>query len=1006
MGVPALFRWLSRKYPKIISPVIQDEDVDIDGESRPTRYEDPNPNGELDNLYLDMNGIVHPCSHPEHKPVPETEDEMMLDVFAYTENVIMMARPRKVIYIAVDGVAPRAKMNQQRSRRFRSAQDAKDANEKKAAELKEMEKKGEIIDDAIKNKKTWDSNAITPGTPFMHRLADSLRYWAAYKLTTDPGWSGIEVIISDASVPGQGQHKIMSYVRSLRSSPKHDPNTTHCIYGLNANLIFLGLATHEPHFKILREDVFAQDKKSYSLQDQLRMTDIERQELKDKKTPFLWLHLNILREYLQIELNVPGLSFPFDLEKSIDDWVFICFFCGNNFLPHLPSLDVRDNSITTLVTIWKQILPTMKGYLTTDGYLNLPAVERLLAELAKKEDYIFRKRYEDEKRSLENQKRRKLAQEQSSARSQNAPNISTGKDKAPLTPNQNIPLYTTSGESVGIKMTDSEMVNNSALITKANEANKSIAELLKQNLQNEINKKRKISNEEQEVVKESVEEVVEEEDDVLVTSDPEDSSTEILIPKNEEIRLWEPGYRKRYYETKFHTKDPQKVKKIARNMVQKYIEGVSWVLLYYYQGCPSWNWYYPYHYAPFAADFVNLSELKIEFVEGTPFRPYEQLMSVLPAASSHNLPDVFRSLMSDANSEIIDFYPEEFPLDMNGKKVIWQAIPLLPFIDENRLLKAVQSKYDQLTEDEKFRNTNRSEILVLGRSHSHYPTLVKELYEEGKDSYEFQVDSSGVSGVAIKLQSFDRSGVLRLPVKQLEGYRHYPDISNRDFLMVEFKQLPKSHAKSMILSGLIPHLRRLTQEDKDSILYGGTNFYGRNRFSPEENADFKQYIGPHGKSQYLPRQGGYKAFIQIHSDEAKGHRHGIYHGGSHTETEFRRGGGYHQHGNRGGRGGYQGNQGYQANSGGYQNSYQGSYQGGYRGGYQGGSQGRYQAGYQSGYQGGYQGEYKNGYQGGYQGNQGNQGYNRQTYNASKSGTLPMKRRHNSGPSSGLEVLFQ
>ena len=230
MGVPALFRWLSRKYPKIITPVYEDPPEEIGG----PQYSDPNPNGELDNLYLDMNGIVHPCSHPEHKPAPETEDEMFLDVFKYTDRVLMMARPRKVLMIAVDGVAPRAKMNQQRSRRFRSAQEAKIADEEKQRQIKERELRGESIDEAIKGKRSWDSNAITPGTPFMDKLATALRYWVAYKLTSDPGWANVQVIISDATVPGEGEHKIMNFIRLQRLDPEYDPNTKHCIYGLDA----------------------------------------------------------------------------------------------------------------------------------------------------------------------------------------------------------------------------------------------------------------------------------------------------------------------------------------------------------------------------------------------------------------------------------------------------------------------------------------------------------------------------------------------------------------------------------------------------------------------------------------------------------------------------------------------------------------------------------------------------------------------------------------------------
>jgi len=233
MGVPALFRWLSQKYPKIISPVIEELPEEVDNgdgttTSIPIDARTPNPNGEeMDNLYLDMNGIVHPCSHPEDRPPPANEEEMMIAVFDYTERVVNMCRPRKLLMIAVDGVAPRAKMNQQRSRRFRSAQEAAEKDQA-VAEYHAMLKatgRGAEIEGEEKPKKTWDSNAITPGTPFMDILAASLRYWVSYKLSTDPAWEKLKVIISDATVPGEGEHKIMNFVRSQRSSPTHDPNT-------------------------------------------------------------------------------------------------------------------------------------------------------------------------------------------------------------------------------------------------------------------------------------------------------------------------------------------------------------------------------------------------------------------------------------------------------------------------------------------------------------------------------------------------------------------------------------------------------------------------------------------------------------------------------------------------------------------------------------------------------------------------------------------------------------
>ena len=222
------------------------------------------------------------------------------------------------------------------------------------------------------------------------------------------------------------------------------------------------------------------------------------------------------------------------------------------------------------------------------------------------------------------------------------------------------------------------------------------------------------------------------------------------LQANAHRRLWEPGHKERYYEQKFHVdyhEDIEFRRKYVSvfhapncSLVKHYVEGFCWVLLYYYQGCPSWTWYFPYHFAPFASDFQDIASLDIKFEKGQPFRPAEQLMGVLPAASRTLLPEIFQPLMVDEDSSIIDFYPEDFQIDMNGKKMLWQGsaletnkaltigVALLPFIDEKRLLSAMEPLWDELSEVERARNEMGSDMLFVAQENKLYDTLGETFY--------------------------------------------------------------------------------------------------------------------------------------------------------------------------------------------------------------------------------------------------------------------------------------
>src|SRR5215469_12540006 len=353
MGVPKFFRWLSERYPAI-SQLIAENRIP-----------------EFDCLYLDMNGIIHNCTHKDSDSPTfrMTEDKMFIAIFNYIEHLFSKIKPKKLFFMAVDGVAPRAKMNQQRARRFRTALDAERAREKAIKEGIEMPEED-----------PFDSNCITPGTEFMARLSNHLKYFINKKVSEDVDWQGVEVVLSGHEVPGEGEHKIMEYIRQAKAQKDYDPNMRHCLYGLDADLIMLGLLSHDPHFCLLREEV------TFGRQAKTKSKELEHQN-------FYLLHLCLVREYLELEfqdLKQPGaLDFEFDMERIIDDFILMAFFVGNDFLPNLPHLHINEGALALMFAVYKAALPKAKGYINCDGVINTDRLALLLDELSHVEFRFF-----------------------------------------------------------------------------------------------------------------------------------------------------------------------------------------------------------------------------------------------------------------------------------------------------------------------------------------------------------------------------------------------------------------------------------------------------------------------------------------------------------------------------------------------------------------------------------------------------------------------------------------
>lgn len=680
MGVPKFFRWLSERYPAI-SQVIAENRIP-----------------EFDCLYLDMNGIIHNCTHKdagEDVSFRLSEEEMFIRIFNYIEHLFGKIKPKQLFFMAIDGVAPRAKMNQQRARRFRTALDVENAREKAIKEGVEMPKE-----------EPFDSNCITPGTEFMAKLSQQLRYFVNKKVSEDADWQGCEVVLSGHEVPGEGEHKIMEYIRNAKAQPNYNQNMRHCLYGLDADLIMLGLLSHDPHFCLLREEVtFGRASKSKS-------KELEHQN-------FYLLHLCIVREYLEMEfqeLHENGtLAFPFDLERVIDDFILMAFFVGNDFLPNLPGLHINEGALANMFKIYKSVLPKCDGYINEDGVINMPRLDKLLTELSKLELVSFESDVSDEKwfasRQMEKKLEAKNGAGHKNTRSGQLVITSAQRDLW----KQNIRPYVSkrSDEPLDLgyelKAADRKFVQDLAdamhleWATKEDEeANRHLVLSfpVKFGTQNDDNTDEDDDDEEEEgnlaayrVIKSYDKAMV-----VDVTAEDAQQRYDKLF------RDKYAGWKTKYYLQKFPEWEPEKYGQEQKSLCENYVQGLQWVLFYYYKGIASWPWFYGYHYAPLISDVTKGLGADLNFEKGQPFKPYEQLMGVLPDRSKRIVPKAYHDLMTNPNSPIVDFYPRDFELDMNGKKMDWEAVVKIPFIDEKRLLDAMATKNDDLEPDEKARN--------------------------------------------------------------------------------------------------------------------------------------------------------------------------------------------------------------------------------------------------------------------------------------------------------------
>ncbi|KAL8744263.1 MAG: hypothetical protein Q9190_003467 [Brigantiaea leucoxantha] len=642
-----------------------------------------------------MNQIIHNCTHSDSDSPTfrMTEDKMFIRIFNYIEHLFGKIRPKQLFFMAIDGVAPRAKMNQQRARRFRTALDAEVAREKAIKEGAQMP-----TEDA------FDRNCITPeltspGTEFMAKLTKQLKYFVSKKISEDADWQGVEIILSGHEVPGEGEHKIMEYIRLAKAQPDYDSNIRHCLYGLDADLIMLGLLSHDPHFCLLREEV------TFGRQNQKKSKELEHQN-------FYLMHLCMVREYLELEFQelkeAEALQFSFDMERIIDDFILMAYFVGNDFLPNLPNLHINEGALALMFKIYKSVLPKAGGYINELGVINLQRLALLLEELSDVE-YRF---FESENADASWFKGKQMAK---------VDVMEKGKSKGPVTmtthqkeifkevkryvngrPNKNAathdPLHLSSKLNAQDRKFVEDLAANLGLQWKT-VVDSSDGRHMCLSFPSRLQGDEEEEDEEDEESQLALLRVMKRYDNAkIIDVSVEEAQAQMNKKYEEKFQAW----KNKYYKSKFEW--DQNNAEEMRKLTENYVQGLQWVLFYYYRGVASWPWFYKYHYSPMISDVSKGLRADLNFQLGQPFRPYQQLMGVLPDRSKQIVPTAYHDLMTNPDSPIIDFYPRDFELDMNGKKMEWEAVVKIPFIDETRLLAAMKTKEHLLSETEKERN--------------------------------------------------------------------------------------------------------------------------------------------------------------------------------------------------------------------------------------------------------------------------------------------------------------
>lgn len=434
----------------------------------------------------------------------------------------------------------------------------------------------------------------------MHKLTQQLKYFVNKKVSEDADWQGVEVILSGHEVPGEGEHKIMEYIRLAKAQPDYNPNVRHCLYGLDADLIMLGLLSHDPHFCLLREEV------TFGRQSKTKSTELEHQN-------FYLMHLSIVREYLELEfqeLKEPGLlTVPFDLERVIDDFILMAFFVGNDFLPNLPNLHINEGALALMFKVYKEILPKCGGYINEEGVIKMDRLAILLEELSRVE-YRF---FETENSDKSWFKSKQMAKDDVMGKGKTKGQVSMTSAQKEVW--KEVKKYVTlrSGKTEPLNLPGTLPAADRKFVQDLAES----LHLEWKTVENDQGDRHmqlsfppKLDGDETEDEDEDEESQlailrVVKQYDKAKTVDVSVADAQAAMDAQYEEKF--QGWKDEYYKGKFEWKRDNEAE--LTKLCENYVQGLQWVLFYYYRGVVSWPWFYQYHYSPMISGKSKISSI-------------------------------------------------------------------------------------------------------------------------------------------------------------------------------------------------------------------------------------------------------------------------------------------------------------------------------------------------------------------------------------------------------------